>query len=131
MFTAGFGQRDQRYQKSVAQVAVPNGCTIDYGGSDAEMIKALTDIGKIILLAVVMVYGVMACQFENFISPLIIMFSVPVMFIGVFGGLLITGETINMMSMMGILLLVGVVVNNAIVLIDYCPSTKTRGHVPP
>lgn len=114
-------------KKALAQVAVPNGCTIDYGGSDTEMTKALTDIGKIILLAVVMVYGVMACQFENFISPLIIMFSVPVMFIGVFGGLLITGETINMMSMMGILLLVGVVVNNAIVLIDYVQVQRREG----
>lgn len=114
-------------KKALANVAVPANCTIDYGGSDAEMVKALTDIGKIILLAVVMVYGVMACQFESFVSPLIIMFSVPVMFIGVFGGLLITGETINIMSMMGILLLVGVVVNNAIVLVDYVQVQRREG----
>lgn len=114
-------------KKALANIAVPANCTIDYGGSDAEMVKALTDIGKIILLAVVMVYGVMACQFESFVSPLIIMFSVPVMFIGVFGGLLITGETINIMSMMGILLLVGVVVNNAIVLVDYVQVQRREG----
>ena len=109
------------------KIAVPNGCTVEFGGNDAEMVEALTDMTKIILLAVVMVYGVMACQFENVISPLIIMVSVPVMFIGVFFGLLLSGQTINIMSMMGILLLVGVVVNNAIVLLDYVQTLRREG----
>lgn len=114
-------------KKALENVAIPNNCSIDYGGSEAQMTEALTDLTKVILLAVVMVYGVMACQFENFVYPLIIMFSIPVMFIGVFGGLLVTGETINMMSMMGILLLVGVVVNNAIVLLDYVQVKRREG----
>ena len=114
-------------RNALKQIAVPNSCTIEFGGNDAEMVEAMIDLTKIILLAVVMVYGVMACQFENIISPFIIMFSVPVMFIGVFFGLLISGQTINIMSMMGILLLVGVVVNNAIVLLDYVQTLRREG----
>ena len=109
------------------QIAIPNSCTVEFGGNDAEMVEALTDMTKIILLAVIMVYGVMACQFENVVMPLIIMVSVPVMFIGVFFGLLFSGQTINIMSMMGILLLVGVVVNNAIVLLDYVQTLRREG----
>jgi HAE1 family hydrophobic/amphiphilic exporter-1 len=70
-------------------------------------------------MALVLVYMVMAAQFERFIDPLIVMFSVPAAIVGVVPMLLATGTTINLQSMMGLIMLAGIVVNNAIVLVDY------------
>jgi HAE1 family hydrophobic/amphiphilic exporter-1 len=70
-------------------------------------------------MALVLIYMVMAGQFERFIDPLIVMFSVPVAIVGVVPTLLLTGTTMNMQSIMGIVMLIGIVVNNAIVLVDY------------
>jgi len=114
-------------KKVVQSVPAPKGCSVEFGGSDAEMMEVFEDLFKIIALAVIMVYGVMACQFESWLLPLIIMVSLPVMFIGVFLGLFISGNTVNMMSLLGILLLEGVVVNNAIVLVDYIQTLRRDG----
>jgi HAE1 family hydrophobic/amphiphilic exporter-1 len=70
-------------------------------------------------MALVLIYMVMAAQFERFIDPLVVMFSVPLAVIGVVPALLLTGTTINMQSLMGMIMLIGIVVNNAIVLVDY------------
>jgi HAE1 family hydrophobic/amphiphilic exporter-1 len=70
-------------------------------------------------MALVLIYMVMAAQFERFLDPLIVMFSVPVAVVGVVPTLLLTGTTLNMQSIMGIIMLIGIVVNNAIVLVDY------------
>jgi HAE1 family hydrophobic/amphiphilic exporter-1 len=72
-----------------------------------------------IILALVLIYMVMAGQFERFLDPLIVMFSVPVAIVGVVPTLLVTGTSLNMQSIMGVVMLVGIVVNNAIVLVDY------------
>src|SRR5690606_33147892 len=72
-----------------------------------------------ILMAVALIYMVMAAQFERFIDPLIVMASVPVAIIGVVPTMLLTGTTLNLQSFMGLVMLVGIVVNNAIVLVDY------------
>ena len=72
-----------------------------------------------IVMAVVLIYMVMAAQFERFLDPLIVMFSVPLALVGVVPTLLVTNTTINMQSLMGVMMLVGIVVNNAIVLVDY------------
>jgi HAE1 family hydrophobic/amphiphilic exporter-1 len=72
-----------------------------------------------VLMAVALIYMVMAAQFERFIDPLIVMFSVPLAIVGVVPTLLITGTTLNLQSFMGIVMLIGIVVNNAIVLVDY------------
>jgi len=111
----------------VNTIPLPKGCAVEYGGSDAEMIEIFKDLFTLIALAILMVYGVMACQFESLLLPIIIMVSLPVMLIGVFVGLLLSGQTINMMSLLGILLLEGVVVNNAIVLVDYIQTLRRDG----
>ena len=72
-----------------------------------------------IVIAVILIYMVMAAQFERFLDPLIIMLSVPLALIGVVPTLLITGTSLNIQSLMGVVMLIGIVVNNAIVLVDY------------
>ena len=111
----------------VNQLPVPAGCTIETGGDMESMQDTFTDLFLAIGMALILVYMVMACQFESLMMPLLIMASVPVMFIGVFPGLLLTGQRISMMSLLGILMLEGIVVNNAIVLVDYVQQLRAKG----
>lgn len=111
----------------VNQLPVPAGCTIETGGDVESMQDTFTDLFLAIAMALILVYMVMACQFESLMMPLLIMASVPVMFIGVFPGLLLTGQRISMMSLLGILMLEGIVVNNAIVLVDYVQQLRAKG----
>ncbi len=111
----------------VDQLPIPAGCTISTGGTMESMMDVFTDLLLAIAMALILVYMVMACQFESLWNPLLIMASVPVMLIGVFPGLLLTGERISMMSLLGILMLEGIVVNNAIVLVDYVHQLRQKG----
>lgn len=117
----------QDIQAQLATVPVPSGCAIETGGSAESMTETFTDIGTLILMALLLVYMVMACQFESLMQPVMIMFSIPVMFIGVFIGLFVSRQTVNMMSLMGVLMLEGIVVNNAIVLVDYVKQLRAKG----
>jgi HAE1 family hydrophobic/amphiphilic exporter-1 len=90
-----------------------------FGGAWEEQQQASRDFLIAILLALGLVYMVMAGQFERFLDPLVVMFSVPVAIIGIVPTLILTGTTLNVQSIMGVVMLVGIVVNNAIVLVDY------------
>ncbi len=103
----------------LADMQLPEGFSIVYSGEYEEQQKAAADFRLSIIMALILIYMVMAGQFERFFDPLIVMFSVPLAVIGVVPTLLLTGTTINMQSLMGIIMLIGIVVNNAIVLIDY------------
>jgi len=98
---------------------MPEGFSIFFGGEYEEQQRAQRDFLLAILMAVALIYMVMAAQFERFIDPLIVMCSVPVAIIGVVPTMLLTGTTLNLQSFMGLVMLVGIVVNNAIVLVDY------------
>ena len=106
-------------QERIAKINVPDGITISFGGSYESMMDSFADLGLALILAVLLVYMVMAVQFENLLYPFVIMFSLPPMLIGVLGGLFLTGRTINVVSLLGVIMLAGIVVNNAIVLVDY------------
>jgi HAE1 family hydrophobic/amphiphilic exporter-1 len=97
---------------------LPRGFTLFYGGQFEEQLAARRDFTISIAMALVLVYMLMAAQFERFVDPLVVMLSVPVALIGVVPTLLLTGTTLNIQSVMGLVLLVGIVVNNAIVLVD-------------
>jgi HAE1 family hydrophobic/amphiphilic exporter-1 len=103
----------------LADLALPPAFSIAYGGAYQEQEEARRDFIVAILLALGLVYMVMAGQFERFLDPLVVMFSVPVALVGVVPTLLLTGTTINVQSVMGMVMLIGIVVNNAIVLVDY------------
>lgn len=108
-----------KVQQELADLTLPGGFSLSYGGEYEEQQKAQKDFMISIIMAIVLIYMVMAAQFERFLDPLIVMFSVPLAIIGVVPTMLLTGTTLNMQSIMGIIMLIGIVVNNAIVLVDY------------
>lgn len=106
---------------------LPLGVTLEYTGSSKEMEDSFKSLLMALLLAVVLVYMVMASQFESLLHPLIVMFSVPFAAIGLVAGLILTGTTFSVLAFLGAILLVGIVVNNAIVLIDYINQLRKAG----
>ena len=113
------GEAVEDIQAALAGFEVPEGYSVTFSGEYEEQQKAQSDFLLAIIMAMVLIYMVMAGQFERFLDPLIVMFSVPVAIVGVVPTLLLTGTTMNMQSVMGIVMLIGIVVNNAIVLVDY------------
>lgn len=120
------GNAVTRMEASLADIQFPEGYSVYFGGEYEELQQAQDDFTMAIIFALVLVYMVMAAQFERFLDPLIVMLSVPVALIGVVPTLILTGTTINMQSLMGVLMLLGIVVNNAIVLIDYINLMRRR-----
>jgi len=108
-------------------VVLPADVVINFGGEAEEQAKAFKDLFLLLILGIILVYMVMAAQFESLLDPFIIMFSIPFTFIGVIWALLATGMTLNIISFLGIIMLMGVVVNNAIVLISYIIILRARG----
>lgn len=104
-----------------------NSVYVEYGGDFADMTRMFQHVIIIMLLAIVLVFGVMASLFESFRNPFIVLLSMPLMFIGVVGIYLITGETFSLISAIGIVILAGIVVNNGIVLIEYIKLLRLRG----
>ncbi|MDO9519253.1 MAG: efflux RND transporter permease subunit [Pseudohongiella sp.] len=113
------GDAVERIRADLAQMPLPDGFSIVYGGQYEEQQRAQRDFVMAIVMALVLIYMVMAAQFERFLDPLIVMFSVPLAIVGVIPMLLATGTTLNMQSFMGLIMLIGIVVNNAILLVDY------------
>lgn len=120
------GDAVSRMEAELSTMEFPEGYSVYFGGEYEELQQAQNDFTMAIIFALVLVYMVMAAQFERFLDPLIVMLSVPVALIGVVPTLMITGTTINMQSLMGVLMLLGIVVNNAIVLIDYINLMRRR-----
>ncbi len=113
------GDAVEQIQNEFDDMVLPEGFSLFYGGEYEEQQRAQQDFVMAIVMALVLIYMVMAAQFERFLDPLIVMFSVPLAIIGVVPALLLTGTTLNMQSFMGMVMLIGIVVNNAIVLVDY------------
>lgn len=113
------GDAVERLRGRLADLALPEGFSITFGGAYEEQEQARRDFMIAILLALALVYMVMAGQFERWLDPLVVMASIPVALVGVVPTLLLTGTTLNVQSVMGLVMLVGIVVNNAIVLVDY------------
>lgn len=114
-------------QDKVNQLSIPSGYTIDFGGQNQEMVEAFSDLGLALVLAVLLVYMIIASQFESLLTPFIIMFTAPLAFSGGLLGLFFTNRTLNITSIIGFIMLAGIVVNNAIVLIDYINTRRSRG----
>jgi HAE1 family hydrophobic/amphiphilic exporter-1 len=96
----------------------PRGLSTELGGQNAEMRTSFNSLRFAMMLAIFLVYLVMAATFESFLHPLIVLFTIPMALIGVVGGLLLTGTTVTVIVLIGAVMLIGIVVNNAIVLID-------------
>jgi len=113
------GDAVDRIRDELSQQVLPEGFSVIFGGEYEEQQKAAADFQLAIIVALILIYMVMAAQFERFVDPIIVMSSVPLALIGVVPTMLLTGTTLNLQSLMGIVMLVGIVVNNAIVLVDY------------
>jgi hydrophobic/amphiphilic exporter-1 (mainly G- bacteria), HAE1 family len=113
------GEAVEKIRAEIAGINLPSGFAITYGGEYEEQQRAQQDFIMSILMALFLIYMVMAAQFERFVDPLIVMFAVPVAIVGIVPTMLLTNTTLNMQSIMGIIMLIGIVVNNAIVLVDY------------
>lgn len=114
-------------EEKMRDMEIPAGISYSYGAETQWMEDAFTDLYLVLLLGLVLVYMVLASKFESLWQPLIILFSVPFAFVGVSAALLMTGWTLNMASLIGVIMLVGIVVNNAIVFLDYINQLRQRG----
>jgi HAE1 family hydrophobic/amphiphilic exporter-1 len=110
------------------EVTVPQGVEVTFAGLVEEQQEAFGDLKLMMILGIVLVYMVMASQFESLLDPFVIMFSVPFAFTGVIWAMLLTGTTLNIMTFIGLIMLIGIVVNNAIVLIDYTNILRARNY---
>lgn len=113
----GLVSRD--FESKLAAYEVPEGYRIELTGENETINTTLRDLIYMILLAILFIYLIMVAQFQSFLSPFIVMFTIPLAFTGGFLALLITGNEISMISMLGFLVLSGVVVNNGIVFVDF------------
>ena len=109
----------EEIETTLADLPLPEGFTVSIGGQNEEMVRSFDSMKFALLLAVFLVYLVMASQFESLLHPLVIMFTIPLGLIGSALGLLATGTTISVVVLIGLIMLAGIVVNNAIVLVDY------------
>ncbi|MBN1885122.1 MAG: efflux RND transporter permease subunit [Candidatus Krumholzibacteriota bacterium] len=114
-------------EEIIRQTAVPAGITASLTGQNREMSASFRSLQFALLLAVFLVYLVMASQFESFLHPFVILFTIPLALIGVVLALSITKSTISVVVLIGLILLAGIVVNNAIVLVDYVNQLRRRG----
>ena len=112
----------------IAETDVPSELYLKVGGSFEDQQDMFADLTLLLIMIIILVYIVMASQFESFMSPFVIMFSIPFAFVGVFMGLWVTGTPLGAMGMIGILILMGIVVKNGIVLIDYTILMRERGY---
>jgi len=115
-------------QQGLERLALPAGYSVEFVGEQQQMAESFASLAMALALAILLVYMIMAAQFESLLHPFIIMFALPPTFVGVVLSLAITGRTLNVPAFIGIIMLAGIVVNNAIVLVDYINKLRERGH---
>lgn len=113
--------------KKLAAYNMPDGYSYQFGGEQQELTEAFADLALALILAVILVYMIIASQFESLLHPLTIMLSVPLALAGGALGLFITRRALSVVSLIGVIMLAGIVVNNAIVLVDYINTRRNSG----
>ena len=114
-------------QQAVAPLALPEGVTVEFNGENEQIMDAMGQVLLMLLLGVVLVYLIMVAQFQSLKSPFIVMFTIPLAFTGGFMALLISGIEVSVISLIGFVMLVGIIVNNGIVLVDYINQQRLAG----
>lgn len=120
------GTAVKHVEAAAQRINMPPGYRIDLSGEAEDMAESFGYMGESLLLAVLFVYLILAAQFESFFEPLAIMFSLPLSIVGMAGMLKLTGDTINIMSLIGLIMLMGLVTKNAILLVDYAKVLQQR-----
>ncbi|MCA0970996.1 efflux RND transporter permease subunit [Halobacillus litoralis] len=122
------GTATELVRSELERLNFPDGYTYDIGGQAQDMQEAFGDLTLALAFSIFLVYAVMAIQFENFLFPFIIMFSLPATIIGITAGLFVTGLPFSLPAFVGIIMLAGIVVNNAIVLVDYINILRRKSY---
>lgn len=122
------GEVTKDIQNYVNKLQLPPNVSIEYAGQIEQQSDTFKDLSLLLILSIILVYMVMASQFESLLDPFIIMFSVPFSFSGVFIALFITNTPFSVIAFLGSIMLIGIVVKNAIVLVDYTNITRARGY---
>jgi HAE1 family hydrophobic/amphiphilic exporter-1 len=117
-------------QQRLGQIRVPQDFSVGFGSEVEEQAKSFNQLKIVLILAVLLVYAVMASQYESLRDPFIIMFSIPTASIGIVGGLLLTRTAFSMQAYIGVIMLAGIVVSNAILLVDYINTLRRRDGMP-
>ena len=117
----------EKAKVGLAQIPMPQGFMWQIGGTYEDQQETFGDLVLLMALMVVLVFVIMASQFESLTYPFVIMFSLPFAVVGVVIGLTVTGTPMNIMALLGVLMLIGIVVNNGIVLVDYTILCRERG----
>ena len=126
IFGTDMGTVNKEFDKALQAISVPDGISRNTSGSYETMMEAMTSLLLAIVLGILLMYMVMAAQFENISQPFIILFTLPLAMIGVVLSLVISGSSLSVVGCIGILMLTGIVVNNAIVLIDFVNTAKVE-----
>jgi len=124
---ADVGSVNLKVQQAINQLELPDGVEVKLGGTAEMMQESFSDMFVAIMIAALLAYVVIVITFRSFISPIIIMMSLPLASIGALLGLLITGHPIGVSALMGVLMLVGIVLTNAIVLVSLVEQLRKRG----
>jgi HAE1 family hydrophobic/amphiphilic exporter-1 len=114
-------------QKAIDSLDIPEGYTVSMEGEDETINEAMGQMLLMLLLAVIFIYLIMVAQFQSLLSPFIIMFTIPLAFTGGFLALYFAGMEVSIISMLGFIMLAGLIVNNGIVLIDYINQARREG----
>lgn len=121
------GELANRIKTEIDDIDIPQEVMLNVGGAYEDQQESFMDLGLLMVISLILVFIVMASQFESFTMPFVIMFSIPFAFTGVVLGLLITGTTLSLVAALGAVLLIGIVVKNGIVLIDFTNLMRDRG----
>lgn len=127
VFGRSAGDVNRELKDKIKDYNLIDGYSIKFTGEDEQMVEAFTSLTLALILAIFLVYMVMAIQFESLVHPFTIMFSVPVAYSGSIIGLAITNNPLSVPAFIGVIMLAGIVVNNAIVLVDYINTLRERG----
>jgi len=121
------GEAMNKVKEIAGRMPMAPGYRVVFTGEGEDMIESFGYMAEALLLAVIFVYLILAAQFESFIEPFSIMLSLPLSIVGMAGMLLLTGDTVNIMSLIGLIMLMGLVTKNAILLVDYAKVLQARG----
>jgi HAE1 family hydrophobic/amphiphilic exporter-1 len=122
------GELAEQIKTDIADIEVPPEIMVNVGGAYEDQVEGFQDIALLMIMSLILVFIVMASQFESFAMPLVIMFSIPFAFTGVVLSLFLTNTTLSLIAALGAVLLIGIVVKNGIVLVDFINLMRDRGY---
>ena len=125
--SGGLGRAIEEVNRKIAPIPVPMDHRVDVGGENEEMRRSFRDLAFAFGLALLIVYMILAAQFESFVHPFTILIAVPLALIGAVAALALAGQGLNTMSLIGVVILVGIVVNDSIIKVDFINQARAAG----